>query len=72
MRGAMRGSDISSPDACHGIRGDDHDRAGIRELAKDGAITLEDDVILTSTASIKQDMTINLNGHTLTNGTPKP
>lgn len=37
--------------------------------AKDGAITLEDDVILTSTASIKQDMTINLNGHTLTNGT---
>ena len=37
--------------------------------AKDGAITLEDDVILTSTASIKQDVTINLNGHTLTNGT---
>ena len=37
--------------------------------AKDGTITLEDDVILTSTASIKQDVTVNLNGHTLSRDT---
>ena len=37
--------------------------------AKDGTITLEDDVILTSTVSIKQDVTINLNGHTLSRDT---
>lgn len=31
--------------------------------AKDGTITLEDDVILTSTVSIKQDVTINLRAY---------